>query len=129
MANILPIPKVPNPFECKDFRPVSILCFLSKVLEKFVHEQMYEYLKSHNLLNSLQCGFRTRHSTQTALLKVTEDIRLAIDQRKLVLDVLLDFSKAFDRVHHGILLTKLRKFGFSNSVINCFFAYLNERTR
>jgi hypothetical protein len=127
MANILPIPKVPNPMNCKDFRPVSILCLLSKVLEKLVHSQISEYLNTHNLLNPLQSGFRPGHSTKTALLKVTDDIRLAIDKRKLVLAVLLDFSKAFDKVHHGLLLVKLKKIGFSQSVVNWFYAYLSER--
>ncbi|KAJ1531443.1 hypothetical protein ONE63_000123 [Megalurothrips usitatus] len=129
LANVLPIPKVANPVNCKDYRPVSILCLLSKVLEKIVHSQVYEYLAQNKLINPLQSGFRPGHSTKTALLKVADDIRLAIDQRKLVLAVLLDFSKAFDKVHHGLLLVKMRKLGFSRSVIKWFYVYLCDRAQ
>ena len=128
-ANVIPIPKISNPVMCKDYRPVSILCVLSKVLEKVVHTQVSEFLTKNKLLNVLQSGFRPGHSTKTTLLKVTDDIRLAIDQRKLVLAVLLDFSKAFDKVHHGLLLAKLKKLGFANSAINWFYAYLSDRTQ
>ncbi|KAJ1524288.1 hypothetical protein ONE63_010800 [Megalurothrips usitatus] len=126
-ANILPIPKNSNPEQCKDLRPVSILCFVAKVLEKIAHGQITEFLSVTNQLNHLQSGYRKKHSTTTALLKVCDDIRKTIDQRKLMMCVLLDFSKAFDRVHHGLLLTKLRKMGFSISVIRWLYAYLSDR--
>ncbi|KAJ1531399.1 hypothetical protein ONE63_000080 [Megalurothrips usitatus] len=126
-ANVIPIPKISNPTNCKDYRPISLLCVLSKVPEKLVHCQVCEYLLHNNILNEFQSGFRPGHSTTTALLKVAEDIRLAIDRRKLVLAALLDFSKAFDKVHHGLLLVKFKKNGFLKSVINWFHAYLSDR--
>ena len=83
MSNIRPVPKVKNPACCKDYRPVSILCLLSKVLEKLVHEQVNEFINVKNILPRLQSGFRKGHNTTTALIKVTDDTRRAIDKRLL----------------------------------------------
>ncbi|KAK3921950.1 RNA-directed DNA polymerase from mobile element jockey [Frankliniella fusca] len=115
-ANILPVPKVSNPCKCADFRPVSILCVLAKALEKIVHDQLYDYASHNNLFNSMQSGFRKGHSTVTALVKVADDVRKAIDERKVTVLVLLDFSKAFDRVNHRLLLIKLRKLDIHETV-------------
>ena len=66
-ANIIPLPKGPNPTVCKDFRPVSILCALSKALEKVIHSQVCDYITSNRLINKFQSGFRKGHSTTTVL--------------------------------------------------------------
>lgn len=127
MSNILPIPKVKEPNECKDYRPVSILCVLAKVLEKIVHKQVVEYMDKFNIISKFQSGFRKGHSTMSALLKVTDDIRKAMDNSSLTILALLDLSKAFDCVHHELLLTKLRCNGFSNSTVKWFRSYLSDR--
>lgn len=127
MANILPIVKVKNPKEAKDYRPISILCVLGKALEKIVHKQVSDYLSNNQLFAEYQSGFRKNHSTVTALLKVTDDIRAAMDQRLMTLLVLLDLSKAFDCVHHELLLTKLKYLGFSDNTLNWFLSYLSHR--
>lgn len=126
-ANVTPISKVANPKECKDFRPISILSVLGKGLEKVVHNQVSHHLQKYNLICPLQSGFRKSHSTITALIKVNDDIRNAMDQRLLTLLVLLDQSKAFDCVNHNLLLTKLRFFNFSTSAIVWFASYLSNR--
>lgn len=126
-ANILPIPKLKIPMVCKDYRPVSILCVLAKVLEKIVHKQVVEYVDKYNILSIYQSGFRKGHSTITALLKVTDDIRKAMDKSNLTILALLDLSKAFDCVHHELLLNKLRFNGFSTSTIKWFKSYLCDR--
>jgi hypothetical protein len=127
LANILPIPKCKNPKESKDYRPVSILCVLGKILEKLVHKQVSEFLSENNLYAENQSGFRKGYSTKTALLKVIDDVRAAIDKRLLTLLVLLDLSKAFDCVHHDLLLCKLKHLGFSESAIKWFKSYLGSR--
>jgi len=127
MSNIRPVPKVKNPLTCMDYRPISILCLLSKVLEKLVHSQVTEFINVNNILPPLQSGFRKGHNTTTALIKVTDDIRRAIDKRMLTLLLLLDMSKAFDCVHHTLLLTKLKFINFSNSVLLWFKSYLSGR--
>jgi len=77
----------------------------------------------------MQSGFRANHSTSTALLKVTGDIRANIDAQKLSILVLYDFSNAFPSVHHGFLLAKLRLFGLSNPVLEWFSSYLCGRSQ
>lgn len=127
LANIIPIPKIKNPREFKDYRPVSILCVLGKVLEKIVHAQVSDFMNEHNLLTPHQSGFRSGHSTITALIKVADDMRLAIDNRLITLLVLLDLSKAFDCVHHELLCAKLKLIGFSDSAVSWFKSYLSCR--
>jgi hypothetical protein len=124
---ITPIKKIKYPSSPKDFRPISLLCALSKVLENIVRSQVSEYLHSRNLLDPYQSGFRKHHSTQTALLRITDDIRQAIDQSMLTILVLFDFSKAFDRLNHCKLLSKMRELNFSSSTLNWFHSYLNRR--
>jgi len=127
MSRVKPIAKIKKPKECKDLRPVSILCVLSKMVEKIVHGQIIEYIEEKNIMNPLQSGFVKGHSTATALLRVTDDIRKSIDDREVNLLVLLDFSKAFDRVHHELLIVKLRNMGFSEIVLSWIKEYISER--
>ena len=85
------------------------------------------YLETRLLLNPFQTGFRSGHSTQTALLKLTDDIRLAINRKRVTLLLLFDFSKAFDSVCHVKLLHKLLEHGFTKSFINWIASYLVGR--
>ena len=80
-AYFVPLKKTAVPSAVTDFRPIALLSFLSKVLEKIVHTQIAEYLTDNKILNPFQTRFRQNHSTQTALLKLTEDIRAGIDER------------------------------------------------
>ena len=73
-AQIIALKKDVTSSTPSDFRPIALLCFLSKFLEKIAHGQITEYLNSNSLLDPLQAGFRKQHSTQTALLKLTDDI-------------------------------------------------------
>lgn len=126
-ALILPLPKVTNPLECKHYRSINILCVFGKILDKLVYQQMCNYVNDHNILNLVQSGYRSHFSTQTALIKVTDDIRLAMDKRKVVILVLLDFSRAFDCVHPDLLLAILESYNFSSTTIRWFKSYLSNR--
>ena len=106
-ALIVPIAKVKNIKSLKDTRPISILPEMSKIMERIVFNQLSAYLEKNKLLIENQSGFRKGHSTQIALLKVCDDIRLAINNRMITILVLFDFSKAFDLVPHTLLLEKL----------------------
>ena len=128
-AQIIALKKKVAPLTASDFRPIALLCFLSKVLEKIAHDQITEYLNINNLLDPLQAGFRRHHSTQTALLKLTDDIRMAIDKKKVTLLLLFDFSKAFDTVSPSKLLRKLRQLGFSRSALLWIKSYLQGRSQ
>ena len=114
----------------KNFRPVSNLSFLSKVIEKAVLQQLLEYLNAHSLLCSNQSAYRSSHSTETALLKVTSDILLALDSGHVSLLTLLDLSAAFDTVDHEILFKTLNTyFGISGTVLSWVQSYLSNRTQ
>lgn len=124
---MVPVPKIPVPAEFKHYRPISILPFLSKVLERVVMRQFSNFLSYNNLLNPYQSGFRPSHSTCSALIKITDDFRKAVDDRQLTLLTLLDFSNAFNCVDHDILLSILRSLNISGSVAEWFTSYLCGR--
>ncbi|KAM3962094.1 uncharacterized protein ACR2FA_003780 [Aphomia sociella] len=126
-AFVLPLPKVQSPNLLKDFRPISILPFLSKILEAVVHHQLSKFIFQNNLITPFQSGFRLGHSTTTALLKITDDVREGMENTKLTVLVLVDFSNAFNTVNHDILLALLSHLGVSTSVTNWFKTYLRGR--
>jgi hypothetical protein len=124
---LCPIPKIRFPISVKDFRPIVLLCTMSKVLEKVVHDQILNFVNGLNLMDPLQSGYRKLFSTSTALLRIAEDIRLSIFKREVVLVVFLDYSKAFDCVDHKLLLHKLKQLNFSDSVLKWLQSYLTDR--
>jgi hypothetical protein len=126
-ALVRPLNKISSPSLPKDFRPISILPALSKALERVVHSQLSDFLTQNNILNPFQSGFRRSHSTETALIKITDDIRSAMDRSQCTILTLFDFSKAFDTVNHDILLTKLKILGFSMSSLSWMRSYLQGR--
>ena len=126
-AVITPIPKISIPLSPNDFRPISILPSLSKIIEKLANRQIVAYLIEHNFLDPYQSAYRRNHGTQTALLKLTEDIYDALDNSEITLIVLLDFSKAFDTVNHKLLLAKLEILGFQKNTCDWISSYLSGR--
>lgn len=127
MANVIPLPKISNPSSYSQFRPISILPILSKIIEHAVFKQLSSFLFNNDLLTPFQSGFRPSHSTVTALLKVTDDIRYAMDNQQLTVLILLDFSNAFNSVDFDILLGILRTLNISPPVIDWFHSYLHGR--
>ena len=116
--------------EYSNFRPISNLKFLSKIIEKAVASQLMEHLVNNNLEEPLQSAYKRFHSTETALLKVQNDILIAIDNQKCVVLLLLDMSAAFDTVDHEILLERMSKrFGIKDKVLEWFQSYLQNRTQ
>ena len=111
----------------KNYRPVSNLPFLSKVMEKIVAHQLTSYLTLNSLLEPLQSAYRKSHSTETALTKVDNDICMALDAGQCVFMVLLDLSAAFDTIDHDILITRLSKLGISDIPLQWFTSYLKNR--
>lgn len=111
-AVIIPLPKTREPLMCKDYRPINILCVLGKALDKLVYSQLCKFIKERNILSRFQSGYRAMFSTQTALIKVMDDIRCAMDKKCVTLLTLLDFSRAFDCVNHQLLLIFLDHMDF-----------------
>jgi exonuclease III len=116
--------------ELKNFRPVSNLPFLSKILEKVVLCQLLSHLDSNNLCNPFQSAYRAGRSTETVLLRVVNDILSALDEDKLSILLLLDNSAAFDTIDHSILLSRLETvFGIRFTALQWFSSYLQNRTQ
>ena len=128
-AIVIPVPKIPDPNAPGDYRPISLLATLSKILEKIVSKQILKFLQDNNLMESLQSGFRPGHSTATALLKVTDDIFSAIDSSEVSFLILLDYSKAFDTFNHKLLLAKLLSMGFRGTTLDWIGSYLAGRAQ
>lgn len=126
-ANIIPVAKISNPLTLANFRPISILPMLSKILEKTVSEQLANHFYSSKIIPITQSGFRPRHGTATALIKVGDDILKATDEGKNSCLILLDYSKAFDTLDHQMLFAKLRYFGLSHSALAFMKSYLYNR--
>ena len=111
-------------------RPISNLSFLSKTLERIVASQIDEYLHDNGLYAKMQSAYGKCHSTETALIRVVNDIRRAVDDQCESILVLLDLSAAFDTIDHAILLERLRfRYGLSNLVLQWFTSYLVDRTK
>ena len=87
--------------DLNNYRPVSNLCFIAKILEKLVLSQVSSYLNSHNLYNTCQSAYRPGHSTETALLKIVNDLFLSLDKGNISVLALLDFSSAFNNNNNG----------------------------
>ena len=116
--------------ECiTNYRPISNLTFLSKVIEKSVHKQLENYLKKHNLHAEFQSGYKSHHSCETATLAIYNDLLCITDNKSKIILLLLDLSAAFDTVNHSLLLQKLKNFyGLSGNVLSWFKSYLSGRS-
>ena len=114
----------------KNYRPVSNLSFISKLVERVVCVQLVEHLKSNNLYEIFQSAYRQLHSTETALLRVQNDLLQAVDNEGGAILVLLDLSAAFDTIDHQKLLNLLNQsFGIRGVALKWFESYLKDRTQ
>ena len=125
LANVCPIHKSDDLTLSKNYRPISLLCIVSKCLERCVVNHCYTLISPQ--LYHLQHGFLRGRSTVTQLLQVYHEVIEALAKGKEIDIAYLDFVKAFDKVPHCALLTKLSKFGISGQVINWFQSYLSDR--
>ena len=131
-ALVRPLLKKPG-LDCevmKNYRPISNLPFVSKMLEKVVARQLVQYMERNGLCDPLQSAYKAGHSTETALVKIKSDIDGALDRGQGVILVLLDMSAAFDTIDHGILLSRLEsRLGISGAALGWFRSYLSQRTQ
>ncbi|KAK3087111.1 hypothetical protein FSP39_001840 [Pinctada imbricata] len=128
-AKVTPIYKKGDKSDPGNYRPISILPTISKLFERHITTQMYDYLKENDLLMKEQSGFRKSHSCQTALTKLTEKWITDIDNGNMTGVSLLDFRKAFDLVNHKILIDKMKYYNFTNETLNWLESYLSNRTQ
>ena len=110
-ANIIPLFKKEDSMLFSNYRPVSLLCTLSKLLEKIMYNKVIDFLKEHDILFKYPFGFRQGYSTYLALTVLVDKLVKSLENGDYVVGVFLDFSKAFDTVDHEILLAKLQCYG------------------
>ena len=122
-----PIHKKDSKLDISNYRPISLLSNINKILEKLMFNRLYNYLKTHNCIYELQFGFRENHSTNHAILSITQKIQEAINDNRLAIGIFIDLQKAFDTVNHSILLKKLDHYGIRGNVNKWFESYLTNR--
>ena len=110
-----------------NYRPISVLPAISKIMERILHDQLYKYLTKFDLFSDTQFGFRKFHSTASALLDCTNDWYINLDRKMFNLVVVIDLKKAFDTVDHQILLSKLELYGIIGQALNLLKSYLTNR--
>ena len=110
-----------------NYRPISLLSNINKIFEKLVYSRLYSFLTLHNCIYELQFGFRSKHSTNHALLSITEKVREALDDSNYACGIFIDLQKAFDTVDHQILLKKLDHYGVRGLSNKWFKSYLTNR--
>lgn len=126
-ARVRPLHKGDDASEMDNYRPISVLPVLAKVIEKHVHASLYNYLCTNNLLYKYQSGFRRNHSTETAIIKLVDQLLFNADKNMVTSAVFIDYRKAFDTVSHNVLLRKLEAYDLSADAVSWFASYLQER--
>ena len=127
IAVVKPIFKSGDKKDFTNYRPISLLPYISKLLEKIIHLRIMSFLDNSNILNSCQFGFQKNKSTYMPLLLLQEYITKAWENGNIVCGMHLDLKKAFDTVDHEILVGKLEKYGFTNSPLKLIKSYLSNR--
>lgn len=128
VAHVIPIPKPGKPAnEAKNLRPISLLNNLSKIVEKVLHNRILNFCNENNLLPKNQFGFRNKHSTVHALLRLFEEAVMGFNDRKVTIAAFLDIEKAFDTMWVDGLIYKLIKMEFPKYLIKIILSYLKDR--
>ena len=126
-ANVTPLFKQGAASDPSNYRPISVLPVVSKVIERHMHNSLYAFLMDNNLLYSRQSGFRGMYSTETALIKLVDELLFGLDNNHVCGIVLVDYRKAFDMVDHKLLLRKLELYGIVNQEFAWCHSYLLDR--
>ena len=126
-AKVFPIFKGGCAKDCNNYRPISVLTILSKILETHVHDALYSFLSKYNLISAHQSGFRKNHSCLTGLTTLVSKWRGFLDEGKIIGCVNIDLRKAFDLINFEIMLKKLEIYGCSISTVLWFKSYLENR--
>ena len=129
IAKIVPIYKAKDKQLLTNYRPISLLPNISKILEKVVHKRIYTFLTSKNILYNSQYGFRNDHSTNQAMAEFLSCVLKGFEQNKYTLALFLDLSKAFDTIDHNILLQKLHHYGIRGLALAWVQSYLTGRVQ
>jgi len=128
-ARVIPVFKKNSPTQVENYRPISLLSNLDKILQKLMFLRITNFLEHNNILYNRQFGFRSKHSTTNALITSVEQIYKAIDRGDYSASVLIDLQKAFDTVDHSILISKLNHYGIRGLPLSWFKSFLSQRSQ
>ena len=128
-AKVTPIYKSGDKTDVGNYRPISVLPIISKIIERAIHDQLYLYLSNAGILSNAQSGFRSNHSTSTTLHDVQDYILKNMDNGYATGVIFIDLKKAFDTVDHDILIKKLKHYGIDNRELSWFKSYLENRSQ
>lgn len=126
-ANVCAILKKGKNSDPSNYRPISLTCISSKLVEHIIHSHMMKHFENYRVLNDSQHGFRAKRSTETQLILTIHDIASSIQQNQSIHAIVLDFTKAFDKVTHQRLLKKMEYYGIRGPLLNWFTSFLFER--
>ena len=127
VAKIIPIFKKDDEHDFNNYRPISLLPSISKVFEKTIYTQLFQYLTVNSLLHANQYGFRAKYSTELALIELIDRIYSQLDEKKIPIAIFMDLSKAFDTIDHDILICKMEHYGITHLELQWFRSYLANR--
>lgn len=128
-ATVIPIFKTGDKLSVNNYRPISLLSPISKIIEKAVKNRLYKFLEDNKILSDNQYGFRKGRSTSDAIAALTKIVSYNLDLGRKPLAVFLDLAKAFDTVSHPLLLKKLQQIGITGIPYTWFESYLTNRTQ
>ena len=124
---IKPIYKNKNQYEPCNYRPISILCQISKIFEKIIHQRFTSFFQKNLIISNTQYGYTKKHNTTHAILDLYNHILINKEQNKSINTLFLDLSKAFDTLDHNILIDKLYKYGIRSNSLQLIKSYLSNR--
>ena len=128
-AKVLPVYKSNQESKLDNYRLISVTTVFSKIIEKVVYNQLSDYLESNNLICPNQFGFRPNRSTNLAVTRLADDIRINMDNGLLTGVVFMDFRKAFDTIQHACLMKKLPCYGIESIELEWLMDYLFNRSQ
>ena len=129
LARVIPIYKSSSKQSISNYRPISILTFISKVFEKILYNHISQYMDRNDTICSNQFGFRKNHSTQQAIITLINKITSDVDSGDIAVNIFIDLKKAFDTVSHSILLKKLYAYGIRGNMLELCKSYLTDRSQ
>ena len=127
IAKVIPIYKKDDAKMFENYRPISILPAISKILEKTIFNELHDYFQDNKLYCKNQYGFRRNQSTEYAALELIDRVILDMDKSEIPFSIFIDLSKAFDTLDHNILINKLQYYGIKDTALDLFQSYLSNR--